>query len=67
MDKPTQQIDIALLTEIAAKHLHIETLEERKVDDLDFHQVAVWTLRAALEAAFAAGRASAELDLIGRV
>ena len=48
----------ALLLEIAAKHLHIETLETRNSDSLDFHDVAVWSIRAALEAAFAAGQAA---------
>jgi hypothetical protein len=40
---------------IAQKHLHIETLETRHSDRLDFHDVAVWSLRDALEAAFKAG------------
>jgi hypothetical protein len=44
-----------LLADIASKHLDIETLQTRKADSLDFHEVAVWTLRAALEAAFNAG------------
>ena len=49
----------ALLLEIAAKHFHsIETLETRTSDGLDFHDVAVWAIRAALEAAFAAGQAA---------
>ena len=48
----------ALLLEIAAKHFHIETLETRNSDGLDFHDVAVWSIRAALEAAFAAGQAA---------
>jgi hypothetical protein len=50
----------ALLLEIAAKHFHsIETLETRNSDRLDFHDVAVWAIRAALEAAYAAGHAAA--------
>jgi hypothetical protein len=44
-----------LLADIASKHLDIETLQTRKSDRLDFHEVAVWTLRDALEAAFNAG------------
>ncbi len=44
-----------LLTQIALQHLHIETLETRRSDSLDFHDVAVWCLRDALEAAFNAG------------
>ena len=42
--------------QIAKKHLRIETLETRNSDSLDFHDTAVWALRAALEAAYEAGR-----------
>ncbi len=49
----------ALLLEIAAKHFHLETLETRNSDSLDFHDVSVWSIRAALKAAFAAGQAAA--------
>lgn len=50
----------ALLLEIAAKHFHtVETLETRNRDRLDFHDVAVWSIRAALEEAFEAGRRTA--------
>jgi hypothetical protein len=50
----------ALLLEIATKHFHsIETLETRNSDSLDFHDVAVWSIRNALAAAFAAGQAAA--------
>ena len=34
---------------IAQKHLFIETLETRNSDRLDFHDVAVWNVREALE------------------
>lgn len=46
-----------LLTAIARRHLWIETLETRKSDSKDFHNVSVWGIRAALQAAFDAGRA----------
>jgi len=47
----------ALLLEIATKHFHsIETLETQNSDRLDFHDVAVWAIRAALENAYEAGR-----------
>jgi len=50
----------ALLLEIAAKHFHtVETLETRNRDRLDFHDVPVWSIRAALEEAFEAGRRAA--------
>lgn len=44
-----------LLTDIARRHLHIETLETRHSDGLDFHDLAVWCVRAALEAAYQEG------------
>jgi hypothetical protein len=46
------------LAEIAARHLHLETLEARNSDSLDFHDMAVWSIKAALEAAYEAGRQS---------
>lgn len=53
---PAKASGDALLLEIAAKHFHsIDTLETRNNDGLDFHELAVWSIRAALEAAFAAG------------
>ena len=39
----------ALLLEVAAKHFFLETLETRRSDSLDFHDVAIWAIRAALE------------------
>jgi hypothetical protein len=47
-----------ILAEIAAKHLFLETLETRNSDSLDFHDMAVWSIKAALEAAYEAGRQS---------
>ena len=52
---PTAARD-ALILEIAKRHLSVETLEIRNADRLDFHDVAVWAIRAALEEAFEAGR-----------
>ena len=49
----------ATLEAIARRVLAIPTLETRKSDRLDFHDVAVWSVREALEHAFNAGRASA--------
>lgn len=48
----------ALLNQIAHTHLDIETLEPRNSDSLDFHDVSVWSLKKALEAAYEAGRKS---------
>lgn len=44
------------LQRIAQKFLAIETLDTQKSDELDFHDVSVWGLKAALEEAFQAGR-----------
>lgn len=48
-----------LLEQIAKEHLFIETLETQHRDRLDFHDVAVWSIKSALEAAYAAGHAAA--------
>ncbi len=45
-----------LFTQIAQQHLGIETLVTRNSDGLDFHDVAVWSVKDALEVAFEAGR-----------
>ncbi|WP_210880281.1 DUF6900 domain-containing protein [Roseovarius autotrophicus] len=52
---PAAQRDARLL-EIARRQFHLETLETRNWDRLDFHDVAVWAIRTALEEAFEAGR-----------
>lgn len=44
-----------ILTDIAAKHLNIPTLATRRSDRLDFHDLSVWAVRSALEAAYDAG------------
>lgn len=49
----------AQLETIAAQHLRIETLQARNMDNLDFHEVSVWSLEKALKAAFEAGQAQA--------
>jgi hypothetical protein len=45
-----------LLEAIAKRHLGVATLETRNSGDQDFYDLAVWTIRAALEEAYAAGR-----------
>jgi len=47
------------LQQIALDHLFIETLETRSSDSLDFHDVSVWAIKTALQAAFEAGRKAA--------
>ena len=46
------------LLQIATDHLFIETLETRNSDRLDFHDVSVWAVKVALQAAFEAGQQS---------
>ena len=51
-----QELLQKILTGIAQKHFYsVETLETRNSDSLDFHDVAVWTIKEALEDAFIAG------------
>jgi hypothetical protein len=51
-----------LLTRIAREQLGIDTLEPRHSDGLDFHDLSVWQLRDALEAAYEAGREAARKE-----
>ena len=55
---PAHQRRDEMLTVIAAKHLSRETLETRNSDSLDFSDQAIWSLMAALEAAYKAGQAA---------
>ena len=49
-----------VIEDIAKEHLRVPTLETRKSDSLDFHDLAVWQLRATLEAAYQVGLAAAK-------
>ena len=53
----TKRMD-ATIQKIAREILDLETLETRNSDSLDFHDMAVWEIRKALEAAYEAGRNS---------
>jgi hypothetical protein len=44
-----------LLSDIARRHLFIETLVTRNSDSLDFHNVSVWGVEAALREAYRQG------------
>jgi hypothetical protein len=44
-----------ILSGIAQEHLGVPTLEVRNSDSLDFHQVSVWAVKAALTAAYRSG------------
>lgn len=50
--------DVDEIANIAKRYLNIETLETRNSDSLDFHDLSVWSLKAALEAAYLAGKKS---------
>ena len=52
MSTPDKQ---KVIEQIALDHLFIETLETQHRDRLDFHDVSVWAVKSALEAAYAAG------------
>ena len=43
------------ITAIAKEHLNLQTLETGNSDELDFHELSVWQLKAALQAAHDAG------------
>jgi len=45
------------IEDIARRILRIETIETRNSDALDFHDLAIWNIREALEAAYEAGMA----------
>ena len=49
----------ATIAGIAGKILGLETLETRNRDSLDFHDLSVWQIKKALEAAFQAGAEAA--------
>ena len=59
--KPNQQLE-QLLEQFAKQHLFIETLQTQHSDRLDFHEVSVWGVKAALEAAFEAGSKAASTN-----
>ena len=44
------------LDHIAQTILGLETLDTRNSDRLDFHELAVWNIKAALQAAYEAGQ-----------
>ena len=54
--KHTQEYKAATIQNIARDLMGLETLETRRSDSLDFHELAVWTIRDALAAVFEAGR-----------
>lgn len=51
-----------MVSKITTDVLQIETLVERKIDSLDFHDLDIISIKRALEAAFMAGYAAARLS-----
>ena len=47
-----------VLEGIAKKNFNVDTLQTRNSDSLDFHDVAIWSIKSALEEAFLAGQLS---------
>jgi len=55
--KPIEEsTDSGMISDIAKRLLGIDSLETQHNDRLDFHEVSVWSLKEALEAAYEAGR-----------
>ena len=52
--------------QIAREHLGVATLENRKSDSLDFHNLSVWRIETALVAAYYAGVASKRVERTGQ-
>lgn len=44
------------VNEAAKDHLGLDTLETQNSDSLDFHELSVWQIKAALEAAYIQGK-----------
>lgn len=57
-EQPSAPLD-ALIASIAVEDLGVPTLAIRNSDSLDFHDIAVWKLAAALRRAYQAGCTSA--------
>jgi len=57
MSNPSQE---QVIGQIAQDHLFIQTLETQNSDRHDFHDVSVWAIKSALEAAYAAGALAAQ-------
>ena len=57
MSNPSQE---KVIEQIALDHLFIQTLETQNSDRHYFHDVSVWAIKSALEAAYAAGALAAQ-------
>lgn len=50
------------IEDIAKRHLLVDTLETRNEDGLDFYEVAVWCIKAALQEAYEAGQNASAVE-----
>jgi hypothetical protein len=64
--RPESTAAEAATRDIARHHLGLETLETRNSDALDFHDLAIWNIRDALLAAFAAGAVAQSGPIVTR-
>ena len=55
---PLTPLQQAILATLASQHLNLDTLDTQASDSKDFSEQAVWSIKAALEAAFRAGQQS---------
>ena len=55
-DESFHEGHLKTISDIAKKHLDLDTLETRRSDDHDFSNQGVWGIHDALKAAFQAGR-----------
>lgn len=60
IDKTTKGVseEDNIIRDIAKRVLKVESLEIQQDNDLDFHNIPVWNIKAALEEAYRAGKAS---------
>ncbi len=58
-DKTKEERERVVL-DVARRWFGVETLATRESDALDFHSVAVWSMRGALAEAYEAGREAAK-------
>ena len=52
----SKELTIEQAEQLAKEHLGIDTLEAQNSDGLDFHEVAVWSIRDLIFAAYEAGK-----------
>ncbi len=59
-------MDTKNINQIAKETLGLETLDTRSSDDLDFHDLSVWKIKAALGQAYNAGFVAGEIAMFNK-